>query len=85
MNQKQLENWEQTRARGKWRFVLLIGVYFCIVLTLTMSLYTYFFSFYSFRFEFLYFQIPFNLVLGLIVGFVMWLIAENKYQKSSKI
>lgn len=82
MNQKQREKWERTRAKGKWSFVLLIAAYFCIVLTLTFSIYDYFFSFYGFRFENLYFLIPFNLILGLVAGLIFWSIAESKYQKS---
>lgn len=83
MNQKQRENWERTKAKGMWRFVLLIAVCFCIILTLTMSLYDYFRGSAGFAFENLYFQIPFNLFLGLIAGLIFWFIAEKKYQKSS--
>jgi hypothetical protein len=83
MHQKQRETWERTRAKGKWRFVLLIAAYFCIVMTLTFSVYDYFFGFYGFRFERLYFLLPFNLVIGLITGLIFWFFAENKYRKSS--
>ena len=83
MNQKQRAEWEQTRAKGWWRFVLLIGLAFFGALmagSLVFSLFG--------RDGFLDARVPVTQVLiylatGLVFGLSMWLIAEYRYRKSS--
>ncbi len=81
MNQKQRAKWEQTRAKGMWRFILLNTVLFGGGLLIGTSIYDYFTSFNGFRFEDLYIKVPIYLIGGLVFGVAIWLIGEYRYKK----
>lgn len=74
MNQKQRANWEQTRAKGLWRFVLLYWVLgWGGVMIIATSLYS--------RVS-LSIIVPLYLVAGFVSGLSCWLVGEDKYRKS---
>ena len=84
MNQKQRAQWEQTRAKGMWRFILLNMVLITSPMIIGTSIYDYFTSFNGFRFKDLYIKVPIYLVGSFVLGEITWLIAEYKYEKSSQ-
>lgn len=75
MNQKQRAQWEQTRAKGMWRFVLLWAILTSVSTIIAKIV------FYSSL------GILVGGVIGLVVGSVgglaIWLIGECRYRKSS--
>ena len=84
MNQKQRAQWEQTRAKGMWRFIFLHIVLITSGLIIGTSIFDYFASFNGFRFKDLYIKVPIYLVSSFVLGVIVWLIAEYKYEKSSQ-
>ncbi len=81
MNQEQRAKWEQTRAKGMWRFILLNTVLFSGGLLIGTSIYDHFTRTNGFWFEDLYFNVPIYLVGGLVFGVAIWLIGEYRYKK----
>jgi hypothetical protein len=75
MNQKQRAQWEQTRAKGMWRFVLLWAVVASVSTIIAKII------FYS-SLGILVAGVI-GLVVGSIGGLVIWLIGEYRYRKSS--
>lgn len=77
MNQKQKAKWEQTRAKGMWRFVLLYWVLgwggLAIVATSTLI-----YGWNNWRIV-----VPIYLVAGFLAGLACWFVVEYKYRKSS--
>ena len=75
MNQKQRAEWEQTRAKGMWRFVLLCAILASVSVIIAKII------FYSSL------GILVGGVIGLVVGsvggLVLWFIREYRYRKSS--
>ncbi len=75
MNQQQRVKWEQTRAKGMWRFALLWAVIASGSVIFAKLV------FYS------AFGILAGGVIGLVIGFVgglaIWLISEYRYQRNS--
>lgn len=83
MNEKQRAIWEQTRAKGMWRFVLLYGVLLWGGLMILIRLaFDFFFSGPRLLVN-LMIHVPILAVTGFIFGLVLWRIGENKYRKSS--
>ena len=84
MNQKQRAQWEQTRAKGMTRFILLHIVLISSGMIIGTSIYDYFTSFNGFRFKDLYIKVPIYLVSSFVLGVIIWLIADYKYEKTSQ-
>lgn len=83
MNEKQRAKWEQTRAKGMWRFIILNTVIFGGAMIIGTSIFDYFTGSNGFRFENLYIITPIYLVGGLAFGVIVWFFGEYKYKKSS--
>ncbi len=84
MNQKQRAKWEQTRAKGMWRFVLLYFVLFWgMAMIIVTSIFDYFTSSYGLRLEHLMIKVPIFALTGFLTGVIVWFYAEHKYKKSS--
>lgn len=80
MNQKQKEQWERTRTKGMWRFVLLYGV---LVWGGAMSITTWIIAMLVNGQDNVSIRVPIFLVSGIVFGLGCWFVGEYKYRKSS--
>ncbi len=95
MNQIQKAKWERTRAKGKWRFVLLrgiigFGVVMIVITGLMDHLLAYFhitsdISLKYFWQDLLTIRAPFLLLGGVVIGLIAWRRKESEYQEALKI
>lgn len=75
MNRKQRAEWERTRAKGMWRFVLLWAILASVSVIIAKII------FYS-SLGILVGGVI-GLVVGAVGGLVLWFIGEYRYRKSS--
>lgn len=75
MNQKQRDQWEQTRAKGLWRFVLLWAVLGSVSTIIAKIIFYSSLGILVGGFV--------GLIVGAVGGLAIWLINENRHQKSS--
>jgi hypothetical protein len=78
MNQKQRAKWEQTRAKGMWRFVLLYGV---LIWGGSMSIATSLIALILNGRDNLMIRVPIFLISGFFFGLGCWFYAEFMYRK----
>lgn len=75
MNEKQRAQWERTRAKGMWHFVLVYGVLFWGgIMSFAMAVVSR---------TYLGIRIPIYLASGFVFGMVCWLVSEHFYRKGS--
>jgi hypothetical protein len=82
MNPRQRVQWEQTRQKGRWRFILLYAAYMSSFVFLFTSLANHFLLGHP-VWEDLGFRIPVLIVMGLLLGWMMWEMNESMYKRSS--
>ena len=75
MNQKQRDQWEQIRAKGLWRFVLLWAVLASVSTIIAKIIFYSSLGILVGGFV--------GLVVGAVGGLAIWLINESRYRKSS--
>ena len=84
MNASQRENWEQVKAQGFWRFVLLywvLSVGGSMIIGLT--LYDYFFSRSGFNLEKVLTNSACALIASFAAGMLLWFFNERRYRKGA--
>ena len=83
MNESQRIKWEQTRANGFWRYVLLYWVlWWSTAMIIIMSVLDYFTGTRGFRLEDLMTKVPIYLIAGFAAGTAAWFYAEYRYKKT---
>ena len=81
MNHKQRTKWEQTRAKGMWRFVLLWAVLTSVSVIIAKIFFYSSLGIYSFLGILVGGFI--GLAIGAVGGLALWFISEYRYRKSS--
>lgn len=81
--QRFIDKWEKTRARGKGRYMALIGLVFVVVFPLinVLALYFQYKENYVFNLEDFGSKVLIGLLLGLFLGLTNWSQNERKYKK----
>jgi len=83
--------WNRIRIIGKWRFILMIALFFGIgigtINTMIFLTVTYFFNqdsyyFYLSHLTHILLHYILIIIIGIIFGFFIWKINENKYLKN---
>lgn len=77
---RNIKAWEQQRAKGKWHFVLKIGLLWSLLTIAGFTLFEYLLDG-RIRIEILPFKILMFVALGFVLGLILWGIGEKKYQK----
>ena len=81
MNQKQRANWERTRSKGMWRFVLLYGVVlFGGLMIVLMSVFNMMLG--TFAYINLFYTVPIYLLGGFVFGLAVWFVGEYMYGRA---
>ncbi len=75
-----IKNWERQRAKGKWDFVLKIGLLWSLLTIAGITLFEYLLDG-RIRVEILWFKVLLFISLGNVFGLIQWRIGERKYQK----
>lgn len=80
MNDKQIEAWKKVRARGRARYVALVGGGYGVAMFLFMT-------FFQFRNllnpRFIVISALLWLIGGALFGFAMWTVGERRFQKAT--
>lgn len=73
-------NWERHRSKGKWHFVLKIGLFWSLLTIAGFTLFEYLLDG-GIRVETLPFKVLLFIGLGFVFGLIVWRNGEKKYQK----
>ncbi|MGE3800594.1 MAG: hypothetical protein AB7H80_06205 [Candidatus Kapaibacterium sp.] len=84
--QKFLSQWEGTRAKGKWRYIFIVGLVWGFLSATFSRLFELLFAGANFKemffsTDFLLFLGVFLLIGGPIFGLIVWTLSERKYRK----
>lgn len=82
MNQRQTSKWEQTRARGMWRFVLLWTVMLGVAMIIATAMFDYFVSGSRPVLENMRIRVPIFLLSAFVSGLTLWFVSEWRYRKN---
>lgn len=77
MNEKQMRKWEKTRGKGLFRFLIWFSIIIGIALTISNLLFDYYWDG-VWQTD----KIAFYLIIGVIVGWIIYKSSENSYQKA---
>lgn len=82
MNQKQKENWEITRTKGIWRYVLVQWLLKSMLPGFLAYLLAQYLGLFHSKMEMedLFFMIPFFLLFGIFTGLLVWGWNETMYK-----
>jgi hypothetical protein len=83
MNEKQRAQWERTRAKGMWRFVLLWGLVVGGAMIFAVAIFDYFLTPTELFFRGLTIKVPIFLLAAFVGGVILWWVGEYQYKKSS--
>jgi hypothetical protein len=78
---KGIKNWENTRAKGKWQFVLKSGLLWSLLTITGFTLFEYLLDG-RINIDIFWFKLLLFVSLGFVVGLAFWRLGERKYQES---
>ncbi len=82
MKEKHKAQWEKIRAIGKWRYILLLGSWMGMFLTIVSPIIEYLIFKSEFNLISLAIRLPINLIGGVGFGYLMWKVNEDRYNTS---
>lgn len=82
MNKKQRQQWKRMRAWGTWRYVVVLGVLWGLIITPLSELIEYFLFSNELRLVDILIKLPFHILGGFAFFLLMWHFAEQRYKIS---
>lgn len=82
MKEEYKAQWEKIRSIGKWRYILLLGSWMGMFVTILSPIIEYLIFESSFDLISLLIRLPLNLIGGIVFGYLMWKFSENRYNRS---
>jgi hypothetical protein len=82
MNQNEKVSWERIRAKGQWHYILMRGVFGCVLYALLFFVVDYFIFHHTPKLSDVVVKIIGLPIFGVVWGLIGWKLNEHQYRKT---